>query len=151
MPTSGFSRRLMQMTRSLHTTRLRNPQLRRAPYVTLPCISTHFKQLRMPSSATGRHFSHTCHLRTQPPTSLVDPSRPDLFYHLILPPNPLSSIHPAFAVSFLETEPSSPTSATILGWLPATGEGEEDGAGLNDFKENRVLSLDCCLDENDWT
>ncbi|KAN0094710.1 hypothetical protein V8E55_002997 [Tylopilus felleus] len=75
---------------------------------------------------------------SQPP--LPDPSRPDLFYHLLpLPrdPDPSQSI-PVYAVSFLPTPPPSPRSATILGWLPAVTEaGPEDvDAGLNDFVEN---------------
>ncbi|KAI9460679.1 hypothetical protein HD554DRAFT_2206852 [Boletus coccyginus] len=71
---------------------------------------------------------------------LADPSRPDLFYHLLpLPrdPDPSQSI-PVYALSFLSVPPSSPRSATVLGWLPAVteaGTGEED-AGLNDFVEN---------------
>ncbi|KAF9255249.1 hypothetical protein L218DRAFT_967481, partial [Marasmius fiardii PR-910] len=69
---------------------------------------------------------------SQPPgqetTSFPDPSRPDLFYHLV---QVSTSSYPSFAVSFLPTPPPSPESETIIGWLPA-----DEGAGLNDFKEN---------------
>ncbi|KAG7095890.1 hypothetical protein E1B28_006578 [Marasmius oreades] len=64
----------------------------------------------------------------QEPTSSPDPSRADLFYHLVqASPNS----YPSFAVSFLPSPPSSSESDTIIGWLPA-----DEGAGLNDFKEN---------------
>ncbi|KAG6380161.1 hypothetical protein JVT61DRAFT_8250 [Boletus reticuloceps] len=71
---------------------------------------------------------------SQPP--LADPSRPDLFYHL-LPPDPSQSI-PVYALSFLPSPPPSSHSATILGWLPAVTEAatEDVDAGLNDFVEN---------------
>ena len=73
---------------------------------------------------------------------LPDPSRPDLFYHLLplpLEPDPSQSI-PVYALSFLPAPPPSPRSATVLGWLPAvTDTATEDvGAGLNDFVENRA-------------
>lgn len=48
-----------------------------------------------------------------------DPARPDLFYHFVYPPTPLSHTTPAFALSFLETTPPSVDSPTIIGWLPA--------------------------------
>lgn len=67
-----------------------------------------------------------------------DPDRPDLFYHLFTPPTPLSSTHPVYALSFLSSPPSSIMSASVIGWLPASGEGE--GAGLNDFVENGTSS-----------
>jgi len=70
------------------------------------------------------------------PISFADPNRLDLFYHLIPPPSPYSSNVPAFALSFLPTPPSSGDSSTIIGWLPASSEGQEGEAGLNDFKEN---------------
>jgi hypothetical protein len=76
----------------------------------------------------------------QPP--LADPSRPDLFYHLLpLPRDPDPSQYiPVYALSFLPAPPPSPRSATIIGWLPAvTDAGTEDvDAGLNDFVENRA-------------
>ncbi|KAG8216038.1 hypothetical protein J3R82DRAFT_8035 [Butyriboletus roseoflavus] len=75
---------------------------------------------------------------SQAPTA--DPSRPDLFYHLLpfsREPDHSQSI-PIYALSFLPAPPPSPGSATILGWLPAITEaGTEDvDAGLNDFVEN---------------
>ncbi|KAM5533009.1 hypothetical protein V8D89_013351 [Ganoderma adspersum] len=66
--------------------------------------------------------------------SFADPDRSDLFYHLFTPPTSLSSAHPVFALSFLPTPPPSVVSSSVIGWLPASGEGE--GAGLNDFVEN---------------
>ncbi|ETW77269.1 hypothetical protein HETIRDRAFT_241563, partial [Heterobasidion irregulare TC 32-1] len=81
-------------------------------------------------------FSSSIPYRNEHQTTFVDPNRPDLFYHLVAPPTPLSSSRPVFAVSLLEAPPPSSTSSTILGWLPAEAEGESEGAGLNDFKEN---------------
>ncbi|KAA1474370.1 hypothetical protein DENSPDRAFT_840939 [Dentipellis sp. KUC8613] len=66
-------------------------------------------------------------------TTFTDPTRADLFYHLVSGPAHLQNLGPVFAVSFLETPPSSPESDTIIGWIPANA-GDE--AGLNDFKEN---------------
>lgn len=70
--------------------------------------------------------------------SLTDPTRPDLHYHLVDPPTPLSSSIPAFALSFLSSPPPT-NSSTVIGWLPAAATGNDDEAGLNDFKENRNL------------
>ncbi|KAJ7130232.1 hypothetical protein C8R44DRAFT_905566 [Mycena epipterygia] len=67
--------------------------------------------------------------------SLTDPARPDLHYHLVDPPTPVSSSIPAFALSFLSSPPPT-NSSTIIGWLPAAATGNDDEAGLNDFKEN---------------
>ena len=78
-------------------------------------------------------------------TSFPDPSRPDLFYHLVDPPTPASSSSPAFALSFLSSPPPTPDSSTIIGWLPAQSSGgpsQGQEAGLNDFRENRK-SLSC--------
>ncbi|KZT60053.1 hypothetical protein CALCODRAFT_466230 [Calocera cornea HHB12733] len=72
-----------------------------------------------------------------------DPDRPSLFYHLL----PAADYAPRyFALSFLPHPPSTPSSRTILGFLPAVpddGGGSEqaapqegDGLGLNDFREN---------------
>ena len=79
---------------------------------------------------------------------IADPSRPDLFYHLL--PFPREQDHsqsnPVYALSFLPAPPPSSGSATILGWLPAVTEaGTEDvDAGLNDFVENRASAP--CID-----
>ncbi|KAJ7481540.1 hypothetical protein FB451DRAFT_1236331 [Mycena latifolia] len=90
-------------------------------------------------------LSHRHTTRQQHPystsTSFTDPARPDLHYHLVDPPTPLSPNLPVFALSFLSSSPSA-GSSTILGWLPARATGNDEGAGLNDFKENpkfRVL------------
>ncbi|TFY77743.1 hypothetical protein EWM64_g6271 [Hericium alpestre] len=66
--------------------------------------------------------------------SFADPTRPDLFYHLVPVPQSLTALAgPVFAVSILPAPPPTPDSHTIMGWLPA--EAGED-AGLNDFREN---------------
>ncbi|KAF9471101.1 hypothetical protein BDN70DRAFT_820464 [Pholiota conissans] len=79
-----------------------------------------------------------------------DPHRPDLFYHLVHAPTPLSKTLPAFALSFLDRSPSSVDSPAVIGWLPAQtyetdtpeppregrSQPEERSAGLNDFIVN---------------
>lgn len=79
--------------------------------------------------------------------SFSDPQRPDLFYHFVHPPTPLSAYLPAFALSFLPRTPTTPESSTVIGWLPAqtyvtdtpdTPVAKRKGAGLNDFRENRA-------------
>lgn len=74
------------------------------------------------------------------PSPLTDPTRPDLFYHLVSPPNPLSAHLPAYALSFLVTPPRTLDESAVIGWLPAQSGGEGQEAGLNDFKENRTCS-----------
>ncbi|KAH9854568.1 hypothetical protein C2E23DRAFT_725907 [Lenzites betulinus] len=69
-----------------------------------------------------------------PASTLPDPDRPDLFYHLYNAPNAVSAHGPIFALSFLPEAPPSILSDAVIGWLPASGAGEE--AGLNDFVEN---------------
>lgn len=80
---------------------------------------------------------------------MKDPSRDDLYYHVLLPPTPISSSLPAFGLSFLPIPPPSADSCAVIGWLPAASEGEGQEAGLNDFKENRTFSslstLTCCV------
>ncbi|KAH7928325.1 hypothetical protein BV22DRAFT_969445, partial [Leucogyrophana mollusca] len=71
-------------------------------------------------------------------STISDPSRPDLFYHLVSLPSTTSSPTPAYALSFLDQPPPTPASSVIIGWLPAVAEGAEQDqeAGLNDFQEN---------------
>lgn len=70
-------------------------------------------------------------------TTFPDPSRPDLYYHLLRPPTPVSTKLSSFALSFLESPPSKADSPSVIGWLPAESEnGEQADAGLNDFREN---------------
>ena len=84
-----------------------------------------------------RHNSTT----SDPQRTFADPSRPDLFYHLLDPPTPLPDPNlPAYALSFLEKLPSTPHSPSVIGWLPAVA-GAEGDAGLNDFRENRELQV----------
>lgn len=70
-------------------------------------------------------------------TSFPDPDRPELFYHLVEPPNALSNTNAAFALSFLPEVPPTSDSSAVIGWLPAAAESEAQEAGLNDFRENR--------------
>ncbi|KAE9405505.1 hypothetical protein BT96DRAFT_876512 [Gymnopus androsaceus JB14] len=71
------------------------------------------------------------------PGTFSDPTRAGLFYHYLAPPTPVSPAVPVYALSFLPSPPSSADSNTIIGWLPAgTDSNGEEGAGLNDFKEN---------------
>jgi hypothetical protein len=84
-----------------------------------------------------------------------DPNRPDLFYHFVHPPTPLSPSLPAFALSFLNATPASADSETVIGWLPAqtymtdtpdipgsqsSQEPRKTSAGLHDFVPNREFS-----------
>ena len=85
-------------------------------------------------ATTARTLTTTHSQASTAAESFPDPDRPDLFYHLFLPPTSLSSTTPVFALSFLPDPPPSLLSASVIGWLPASGEG--DGAGLNDFVEN---------------
>ncbi|PIL29099.1 hypothetical protein GSI_09147 [Ganoderma sinense ZZ0214-1] len=83
----------------------------------------------------NRNFSlSTPRQNTAASQSFADPDRSDLFYHLFTPPTSLSSANPVFALSFLPAPPPSVVSSSVIGWLPASGQGE--GAGLNDFVEN---------------
>lgn len=95
----------------------------------------------LPLPTRTRPFSYSHAPQNNTPTTFTDPARSDLFYHLVPPPNPLSSVRPAFAVSFLESPPPSSKSSTVLGWLPAEAPGKEDEAGLNDFEENSAFLL----------
>lgn len=104
----------------------------------LPHDAVKLTRLSQPQRPLQRTLS--LHLRTfsTPPTTLIDPSRPSLFYHLFPPPNPISKALPAYAVSLFEQPPKDAQSAAIMGWLPAAGSNEAGGeAGLDDFKENR--------------
>jgi hypothetical protein len=73
------------------------------------------------------------------PVMFSDPSRSDLYYHF------LTSEPPVFALSFLSSPPPDYNSPSVIGWLPAQTLGEEDEAGLNDFKENRRYRYACVL------
>ncbi|KAF9568945.1 hypothetical protein CPC08DRAFT_678513 [Agrocybe pediades] len=82
------------------------------------------------------------------PPNLVfaDPHRPDLFYHLVPPPTPLSRKHPAYALSFLGEEDlksginlggvGDGRSPAVIGWLPAAQEGDGKETTLSDFVQN---------------
>lgn len=94
-----------------------------------------------------------------------DPNRPDLFYHVVNPPTPISKSLPAFAISFLQHSPPRVDSSTVLGWLPAetymtdspdtpgmdhAHQSKETSAGLRDFVGNRECHLQqrCFLEDN---
>ncbi|KAF8556597.1 hypothetical protein OG21DRAFT_1506348 [Imleria badia] len=123
-----------RIVRLIHSTRTPSPRVLSAARLPLRAVLPPTRpQLRItPLQTQLRHWSSSH-------PSLADSSRPDLFYHLLpLPrdPDPSQSI-PVYALSFLPAPPPSPRSATILGWLPAVTEGNEDvDAGLNDFVEN---------------
>ncbi|KAK0205105.1 hypothetical protein DFS33DRAFT_733203 [Desarmillaria ectypa] len=112
---------------TVRTTRL---FLRCAALRSTPSLVRHYSrplQHRIPQ----QHFDQRRYNSNSPTQSFSDPTRPDLFYHLIYPN---SASPPIFAISFLPRAPPTPDSPTIIGWLPAQGAGEE--AGLNDFTEN---------------
>ncbi|KAM6501108.1 hypothetical protein JOM56_004122 [Amanita muscaria] len=63
------------------------------------------------------------------------PTRPDLYYHRIEPPTPISTSAPAFALSFLSTPPQSADANSVIGWVPALPQ-QGNEIGLGKFKEN---------------
>ncbi|TBU23553.1 hypothetical protein BD311DRAFT_673735 [Dichomitus squalens] len=136
-PGSTLSRAAVQTAASL-TTALRFPQTR----ASRP-LHSHSHRPPVPSRPSStRHISSSAPRASNPSVaqSFADPDRPDLHYHLFTPPTQLSSEYPVFALSFLPTPPPSILSSSVIGWLPASGEGE--GAGLNDFVENeRFLAV----------
>lgn len=132
-----------------------NSTTRRTP----SCLHSHLPKRPTRTFFSSNHLHNDSHqIPPEPPTSFTDPTRPDLFYHLVflernsITHSPFSSDVdvgdiPVFAVSLLERPPPFAASSTVLGWLPAEGGGAEDGAedggegeggvGLNDFTENR--------------
>ncbi|KAJ7756956.1 hypothetical protein B0H16DRAFT_1537533 [Mycena metata] len=129
--------RLYTLTRTV----VARPQARLIPSRSAAyCVSFRPAQYTSPSRPHSNRLTRQRYYSTSN-ESFTDPSRPDLRYHLVEPPTPLSSELPAFALSFLPTPPSS-NSSTVIGWLPAATSSSNDEAGLNDFKENpkfRVL------------
>ncbi|KAG1737494.1 uncharacterized protein EDB91DRAFT_1140164 [Suillus paluster] len=87
-----------------------------------------------PQTTSPPNRTHTLFARYSSSNSAIsDPSRPDLFYHVVsLPMSPS-----VYALSFLTQPPPTPDSCSVIGWLPAetTSEGGAE-AGLNDFVEN---------------
>ena len=115
------------------------PNLTNVPLRPYRVMLSHFSKDLLAGSLFARRRGSS-----QAPTS--DPSRPDLFYHLVSVPHPVdpSVFTPAYAVSFLSTPPPSSKSATIIGWLPAIAQEVSAGdveAGLNDFVENGTRNL----------
>ena len=120
------------------STSLSRPTLGTVPTHTGRALSTICLARHFPMRAQRRFTTSSPRARpSEAAQSFPDPDRPDLFYHLYTPPTALSATTPVFALSFLETPPPSVLSASVVGWLPASGEGE--GAGLNDFVENGMF------------
>lgn len=95
--------------------------------------------LRLRRPAHSPQFTPLLHLQTlsTPLTTLADPSRPSLFYHLLPAPNSISTDLPVYAVSLLDRPPKDVRSPAIMGWLLAAVRDESGGeAGLGDFREN---------------
>jgi len=99
-----------------------------------------FERLRPISLGTKLKWRQRCY-SSDDSAPMTDPSRPDLFYHVLSPPTPISSSLPAFGLSYVSKPPPSADSSAIIGWLPAASKGEGQEAGLNDFKENRESIL----------
>lgn len=68
-------------------------------------------------------------------STLVCKYRPDIFFHLLDVPSPISSTKSWYALSLLSSPPRSPASSTILGWLPPTSTSDFPG-NWHGFKEN---------------
>ncbi|TFK75644.1 hypothetical protein BDN72DRAFT_810536 [Pluteus cervinus] len=134
---------------SLSYGRIQRPSFLSTQLRDSPGSHSSLSRLRFTSHASGPSPTNNQGQKHPPqtpqlgPESFSDPTRPDLFYHLLKPSTPSSSSLPVFALSFLHTPPPIKDSKTVIGWLPAatpysnesTG-GEEEEAGLNDFKEN---------------
>lgn len=120
--------------RSLTRTAAFRPRARFSPVPRLFLSILPFRQTRYAPPPAQRHPYSSSSVPTS--TSFRDPARPDLHYHLVDPPTPLSSKLPSFALSFLPSPPSN-GSSTVVGWLPAATTANDDEAGLNDFVENR--------------
>jgi hypothetical protein len=111
----------------LRTTLSKGLLSRRLAYRTLLQARGLSSSLRAHSSSAGSTIDQG--------SSFSDPTRPDLYYHLLHPPNPLSKNQPAFGLSFLPSAPQKAESPSIIGYLPAVAE-EGGESGLNDFQEN---------------
>jgi len=93
-------------------------------------------KIKTPQPYQFRYYSESQSTKSELASgSFSDPTRPNLFYHFLEPPTPLSEVVPVYALSFLSSVPS-PDSSTIIGWLPAQTQSHTDEAGLNDFQEN---------------
>ncbi|KAF6748049.1 hypothetical protein DFP72DRAFT_1015767 [Ephemerocybe angulata] len=76
-------------------------------------------------------------------TIFADSRRPELFYHLVQPPTPLSPDLSVFAISFLNQPLHNAESSAVLGWVPVPHEAgsvtpEEIAQRVvwRDFREN---------------
>lgn len=74
-------------------------------------------------------------------TVFPDPNRPDLFYHLVHAPTPVSNTLPAFALTFLDDSPPTADSSTVIGWLPAQTYGTDASTQQGDPPAERTASL----------
>jgi hypothetical protein len=130
--TSNHKLSMQARISTLKRTALARPQARFSPLLSATHIA--FRPTRYVPRPPHRVARQRCPYSTSN-KSFADPTRPDLHYHLVDPPTPLSSNLPAFALSFLPAPPSN-SSSTVLGWLPAATESSDHEAGLNDFREN---------------
>ena len=141
-PVTKIMLRLRCLARHTQLARRAAPQLHVIHALRLSTLST-----RTPFRLDVPRTSHRIHPRnytsssSETPAPVTDPTRPDLFYHLVAPPTPLSVHAPAYALSFLGTAPAAPDASAVIGWLPAQAAGAGEEAGLNDFKENRASSF----------
>ncbi|KAF8182040.1 hypothetical protein BJ912DRAFT_832384, partial [Pholiota molesta] len=74
-------------------------------------------------------------------TVFPDPNRPDLFYHLVHAPTPVSNTLPSFALTFLDDSPPTADSSTVIGWLPAQTYGPDASTQQGDPPAERTASL----------
>ncbi len=99
----------IQLAARFSTQMWRSPALRLQTNTMYPRIQ---RPVRFSTSLSANHTQN-------------DPSRPDLFYHLVAEPRPM------WAVSFLE---SYDNKEEVIGWLPAEGEPV-----FEDFVENAAF------------
>ncbi|KZV75644.1 hypothetical protein PENSPDRAFT_646940 [Peniophora sp. CONT] len=131
---SARALRIASRTAAVHTPQALVPAsllavrhvLRTSPRASAPCLSY-------------RPFSMSARTLQEQQTTFPDPERADLWYHLFEPPTPASGTHRVFAVSLASTPPPTPSSSTIIGWLPAEPNSGRQEAGLNDFVENATF------------
>ncbi|KIJ47496.1 hypothetical protein M422DRAFT_163965 [Sphaerobolus stellatus SS14] len=94
--------------------------------------STSSSRQRRPCLVNYRTYSTT----ESPPTTIQDPQKPSIYYHVLSAPNPLSNELPAYAVSMLDQPPKDAYSPAIMGWLVAASPETDQEAGIGDFKGN---------------
>lgn len=115
IPSLSLRRTLLcGISRQLHSSIFPRPPLVHSHYFTaLQLLQRRFNSLDAPHSSQ----------------SFSEPSRPDLFYHIVQAPTPISKTLPAYALSFSSEKPPSSLSTTIIGWLPAQEKAREGTPG----------------------